>query len=124
MATTRRGHGFRALGEIGLARDAIPARRARQLELHAAWQAAAGEGIARRARPVRIARGVLEVIADDSGWARELRRVLPVVGGRIATARPAWGIRRVRLLVEGEDPRSAETIPVEFVDGPGSPPYS
>lgn len=102
----------------------MPPRRARQLALHAAWQSAAGGAIARRARPVRIVRGVLEVTSDDPRWAAELRRVLPVVAGRIATARPAWGIRRVRLLVEGADPAVAETIPVEFVDGPGSPPYS
>lgn len=38
-----------------------------------AWERAAGEGLAKRARPVRVENGVLELSVDDPTWKFELR---------------------------------------------------
>lgn len=38
-----------------------------------AWERAAGEGLAKRARPVRVENGVLELAVDDPTWKFELR---------------------------------------------------
>lgn len=39
----------------------------------AAWERAAGEGLAKRARPVRVDDGVLELEVPDPSWKFELR---------------------------------------------------
>lgn len=53
---------------------AVPAleERLRERRIHAQWGDAVGPEIARRARPGRLDRGVLEVRVDNSPWLAEL----------------------------------------------------
>jgi hypothetical protein len=49
------------------------------------WQEAVGPRIARRARPVRLERGVLTVRAATSVWAQELTFLAPTIIAQLAT---------------------------------------
>jgi hypothetical protein len=67
------GHALpRPVGDLIL--DAIPQLGERLLEARvgAAWPALVGADVARRARPGRVVRGVLEVTVDNSPWLSEL----------------------------------------------------
>ena len=97
----------------------LPRRRARELALQAAWSEVAGEAISQRARPLRIARGVLELGVDDERWIGSLRELVPRLAGRLAARHPELGVRRLRLKC-GEG-RAEESFEVEPDDASATP---
>jgi hypothetical protein len=102
VAHRRERQGFQPIGAPDLVGGLdLPARRARDLRLQAAWLGAAGEAIAARVRAVRIRRGVLELVADDPVWTRQIVDLLPRLAARLARAEPALGVVRFRLVTAG-----------------------
>src|SRR6185295_13336555 len=91
---------FVPIGKIDLAQLGLPRRRAQELLLEHAWSACAGAGIARRVRPVRVRRGVLELRIPDPAWAREVEPLLPTILSRLARRWPELEVQRFRLLAE------------------------
>lgn len=96
---TRGTHGgFRRLGATGTRGLGLNASRARTLAVEAAWRAAAGASIARRARVVRIARGILEIRVDEPAWRRAVAALLPEIEAKLAREAPSLGVAAVRLV--------------------------
>jgi predicted nucleic acid-binding Zn ribbon protein len=114
MAYRRRRSGLRQLSSMTAEQLGLPRRRARELDLQAAWSEAAGEAIAQRARPLRIARGVLELEVEDERWIGSLRELVPRLAGRLAARHPELGVRRLRLQCGGR--RAEESFEVEPYD--------
>jgi predicted nucleic acid-binding Zn ribbon protein len=102
---------FLRLGELDPERLELPSARRRQLQVALSWQRVAGELIARRAPALGVRRGVLEVRVPHEGWEATLHDLIPVLAARLATQCPALGIRRVRLLGEGEG-RASRSLPL------------
>ena len=82
--------GARALG--------LPATRAKDLELRAAWLNVAGPAVARRASVVSLKRGVLELRLDDESWRRPLEDLLPELGARFSRHHANLGVTRFHLV--------------------------
>ncbi len=113
----RRGGGFERIGRIGLEATGLPRRQARQLLLEHAWGRVAGEAIARRARAIRIERGVLDIDVVEPQWAKELVRFVPRIAGRLVREFPELGVKKFRLRVGGEVAQAARAPePAEPVD--------
>jgi hypothetical protein len=51
---------------------------------------------------VRVRRGVLEIEAEDLRWAETMQEMMPRRARRLAESHPELGIRKWRLLHEGE----------------------
>ena len=98
MSDRREATGFKRLGETGVRGLGFAGPRARALTIEAAWRAAAGASIARRALVRRLARGVLEIDVAEPAWRQALVRVLPEIEARLAKEHPGVGIERVRLM--------------------------
>jgi hypothetical protein len=98
MVEKRQAAGFKRLGETGVRGLPLPIPRARALALEAAWRAAAGPSIARRAIVRRLARGVLEVDVAEAPWRSALVRLLPEIEARLRERYPALAIERVQLM--------------------------
>lgn len=102
MIPKRRNRGFERAGSFAPEELGLPARRSRELKLALAWAGVAGEAIARRAPAVRVRRGVLEVEAEDPGWAETIQEMMPELACRLAESHPELGIRNWRLLNAGQ----------------------
>lgn len=103
MKRSLRGRsGFERLGRLDVDNLGLPARQARDLLLEHTWQRVAGEAVARRARAVRVQRGVLEIEVTESAWAKNLKPLLPRLIGRLARVAPELGVKKFRLRLEGE----------------------
>ena len=96
----RRAGGFIRAGEADLHQIGMPRRRVLELRLHHAWRQVAGRELAGRLRPVRIARGCLELEFLDSKWNAALREMLPNLVARLAGSDGGLGIRKFRVLGE------------------------
>jgi len=83
--------------------------------MHHAWQRIAGRELTGRLRPVRIVQGCLELQFLDSKWNAALKNVLPGLVNRLARSDPGLGIRKFRVLGEGD-----ETITLIPPDDEGS----
>jgi hypothetical protein len=116
MTTRRARTGFVPIGNVDLAGGAIPARRARELALHRAWVRAAGEQLARRARPLRIVRGVLEIEVADPRWGQVLDGLIPSLAARMAAADPSLGIRRFRIFRHGHTAGENRPVAIPLPD--------
>jgi hypothetical protein len=68
------------------------------------WQEAVGARIARRARPVRLERGVLTVRAATSVWAQELTFLAPTIIAQLSSL--GFAVKSVRFSVG-----TVETLP-------------
>ena len=119
MGFRRRRSGLKQVGRLSVDELGLSRRRACELRLQAAWVEVAGEAIAQRAEPVRIARGVLELAVEDERWIASLRDLVPRLAGRLSARYPELGVRRFRLKLAGQ---SAEA-PVA-VDAHDDPPRS
>jgi len=115
MRSRRNERGFRKAGDLRADRLEMPAARARELRLATAWQAVAGEAIARRAPARGIRRGVLEVEVPDERWASTLRELIPRLAGRLSGAYPDLGVKKLRLILPGVagKPRAVAVSPVD-----------
>ncbi|HJQ99678.1 MAG TPA: DciA family protein, partial [Candidatus Polarisedimenticolaceae bacterium] len=71
---------------------------ARALAIEAAWRAAAGPSIARRAVVRRLARGVLEIDVAEAAWRRVLVQILPEIEARLRRDHPALAIEHLRMM--------------------------
>ena len=100
----RRAGGFIRAGEADLSRTGLSRRRALELRLNRAWQRIAGRELAGRLRPVRIVRGCLELEFLDAVWSSALKAVLPGLVTRLARSDAGLGIRKFRVLGEGDGP--------------------
>lgn len=90
----------------------LPGARRRQLQVAVEWEREAGAWIARRAPALALRRGVLDVAVPHEGWEPTLTALLPVLAARLAARCPQLGIRRVRLVPEGEAaPARAQALP-------------
>jgi len=105
------------VGCVGVEATGLPRRQARQLLLEHAWGRVAGEVIARRARAVRIERGVLDIDVVEPAWAKVLVPFVQRIAGRLVRDFPELGVKKLRLRVGGEValPASAPE-PAEGVD--------
>jgi hypothetical protein len=80
-------------------------------EIVAAWPAAVGEGIARNAWPARVARdGTLHVAAGSSAWAFELTQLAPTILERLRAALDEAAPSAVRFAVGPLPERGAESV--------------
>jgi hypothetical protein len=75
------------------------------------WQEAVGARIARRARPVRLERGVLTVRAATSVWAQELTFLAPTIIAQLSSL--GLAVKSVRFSVGTVDqlPNEAKALP-------------
>ena len=102
--------------ELGLSR-----RRAQELALHTAWLEVAGDALARRAKPIRIARGVLELVVEDERWLESLRGLVPRLAGRLSARHPKLGVNRFRLrLGEAQAEAPVAILPVDEEPSPST----
>lgn len=113
----RHGHGFEALGAGGSEGLPLPRQRARELALADAWRKEAGPVLARRARALRVERGVLEIEVPERRWADALRTQIPVLAGRAAAALPELRIRKFRVRLSD----GTELLPAEPLHGGPAP---
>jgi hypothetical protein len=98
MQGGRRRRGFERAARIDVAQQlGLPAARARELMLHAAWRDVAGDALARRAPALRVVRGVLEIGIADERWLGTMKSLVPRLAGRLAAHHPELGVRRFRL---------------------------
>lgn len=119
MPGGRQRRGFLPIGEPDVIEGlGLPARRASDLRLQAAWLEAAGDALAARVRPVRIRRGVLELAVDDPAWARQVADLIPRLAVRLVRAAPGLGVRRFRV-VTADGPGPARDLDLE--DGDADP---
>jgi hypothetical protein len=96
------GHIRRELGRFG--------PQAGMAELVEAWPAAVGEAIARNAWPARIARdGTLHVTTSSAAWAFELAQLEPALLGNLRAAAGEAVPARLRFAV-GRVPEPAKAI--------------
>ena len=109
----RRAGGFIRAGEADLHQIGMPRRRVLELRLHHAWRQVAGRELAGRLRPVRIARGCLELEFLDSKWNAALREMLPNLVARLAGSDGGLGIRKFRILGEVG---GAVSVPVRVIE--------
>jgi predicted nucleic acid-binding Zn ribbon protein len=96
-----RTRGFRRLGEVGPEQLDLPAGRASQLRLAAAWRRVAGDLVARRTTALAVRRGVLELQVADESWAGTLEALVPSLAERLSAECPGLGIRKVRWVRAG-----------------------
>ena len=86
-------HELNRVGDAGAGRTAMP----RVVEL---WPDAVGQTIARNAWPARIARdGTLHVATESSAWAFELQQLEPKILGRLREALAADAPKSIRFAV-------------------------
>ena len=138
MSGRRRKAGFERLGQTSVRGEQLPRRLEIELQLVDRWRRVAGEAVARRARVLGIKRGTLEVFLEpgqgaEGSWEAVLDEYVPQLAARLAEQHPDLGIRRVRLLREGEretppsrklpDPLPAElsALSASSVDPPQAP---
>lgn len=97
----RREERFRLakLGAVSLESLGVPAAKAREIELQAAWLRVAGEALSRRVSSVELRRGVLEIAVDDPRWVAALRPLVGRLVTGLAREAPHLGVRRGRLKV-------------------------
>lgn len=107
----RRRNAFVSVGDVDLRGAGLSASRARELRLKRAWYAAAGGQVARRATPIRLARGTLEIELLDAGWEPVLRRLAPALLARMLEIDASLAIRRFRIFRAGESGVKTETVP-------------
>jgi hypothetical protein len=98
MIPKRRNRGFERAGSFAPEELGLPARRGRELKLALAWAGVAGEPFSLGRSEVRIRRGVLEVEAERSAGPE----MMPRLARRLVESDPELGIRRWRLLLNGE----------------------
>jgi hypothetical protein len=98
----RRRRGFEALAEITPDKLGLSRGRSVQLLLEATWDEVAGETLARRARPLSLRRGVLEVEVADDRWIEPLLSLIPRIAGRLNARRPELGIRKLKIRAGGQ----------------------
>ncbi len=110
MTGRQRVRGFTRVGSLGVGDLGLPKPQSRRLLLEQAWIRVAGEPLARRAVPVAIRRGVLEISIDDPAWAKQLIPLLPRLVGRLARNAPDLGVRKFRVTAAGASALAA-TIP-------------
>jgi len=94
----RQASGFKRLGATGVRGLGLSGGRARALAIEAAWRAAAGPSIARRAVVRRLARGVLEIDVAEPAWRRALVQIFPEIEARLKRDHPALAIEHVRMM--------------------------
>lgn len=97
MRLHRRRRRFERAGRLVVDELGLPRKRARELALCTAWLDVAGEALARRATPIAIRRGVLELAVADERWVDTLRQLIPRLAGRLAGRYPELGVRRFRV---------------------------
>ncbi|MCP3982384.1 MAG: DUF721 domain-containing protein [bacterium] len=127
MKRRRKQNGFRQVGEVDPGRRDLPAARARELKLARSWARLAGDALARVARPLKAARGVLDVglVGEDSSWDATVAELLPRLAGRVAHEHRELGIRKVRLRdADGNErlPPTPIVPPEEAATGSAAPP--
>src|SRR5215467_7632851 len=87
----------RAVSELIV--SALPELRERLVEdgIRKSWAAIVGPDVARRARPQRLANGVLEIIVDNSPWLHELTLRAPDLTAKLSAQFAS--VRSLRLVV-------------------------
>jgi predicted nucleic acid-binding Zn ribbon protein len=60
------------------------------------WSSAVGEEIARRAKPVRLRGGTLEIEVDDASWLRTLRGLREQIIRRVNAAVDQQAVQKIR----------------------------
>lgn len=121
MEIRRRKRGFVRAGAIEPDQLGLPGKQGKDLLLAVGWRRIAGEALARQAPAVRVYRGVLEVDATDRRWRETMRRLLPVLAGRLAATVPSLKIRKCRLLGDEAGGPVAWPVPVTPPDQSGAP---
>lgn len=101
MPSERVRQGFRRAGGVAPESLGLTGRRSIELSVAAAWRAAAGAILCRRAHPTSLRDGLLEVVVTDAQWWPTVLELLPGLAARIALDHPRLGIRRCRAVARG-----------------------
>jgi hypothetical protein len=108
----RRGGGIETLGALlGRTSSVRPTRAEAVLAIPPrAWERAVGSRIAARARPTRLERGVLQVVAASAAWSQELSLLAESIAARLREE--GLAVTTLRFTV-GEVEPPARVIPRE-----------
>lgn len=114
MRYRRKNRGFEPAARLPVNGRGLPAARARQLILSAAWREVAGPTLTPLVAALDVRRGVLEIEVGtaDVSWLPTLAEVLPELAARIAARAAGLSISRYRIHGLGSDhPPTVRRLP-------------